>query len=176
MSLRLNRLCLPNARYDVQLHTLEERLESLEVSARNALRDLLGLAPLLAASNVPQRREICLAMRFLKFRKQRIIVDLIVLRRRDDVAVQQPLPIEWVEQGAALGSCTHPIEPHGEETLKDVAVLAVLRRVRVLVEETLDIFEARNDALLARRTPALLLLGRKLGKLGCKFFDIEIAQ
>jgi hypothetical protein len=66
--------------------------------------------------------------------------------------------VEWRQQVAALCERPDSVQAHGVEAFEDVSVLAVLRRMAVLLDEALDVLEARDDPLLARR-PARLLLG-----------------
>ena len=66
-------------------------------------------------------------------------------------ARQEPLMIEGFKQGAAIGQLAQAIEAHGIQPLEDVAVLAVLRSAAVLLDETLNLLEAGDDPLFARR-------------------------
>jgi len=65
--------------------------------------------------------------------------------------------VEGFKQGAAVGQLAKTIEAHRIQPLKDVAILSVLRDVAVLLDKTLNLLEARDDPLLARR-PARFLL------------------
>ena len=66
--------------------------------------------------------------------------------------------IEGLKQATAFRQLAQAIEAHGIQPLEDVAVLPVLRSTAVLLDESLDLLEAGDDALLARRPAALLRL------------------
>ena len=64
--------------------------------------------------------------------------------------------VERHEQGAAFFLIAQAIQAHGIQALEDVFIIAVARRMAVLLNKTLNVFEAGNDALLARSAAGLL--------------------
>jgi hypothetical protein len=67
------------------------------------------------------------------------------------------LPIHRLHQQPAFLQLPDAVEADGVEALEDVAVLAVLRRAALLVDEALDLLEAGDDPLLARGPASRLL-------------------
>ena len=80
------------------------------------------------------------------------------------------------KQGAAFLKRAQTVEAHGIQAFKDVAALPVLRGVAVLFDELLDFLKARNNALLARRAPALFLRLRKFGEFCGEFVEIRVTH
>ena len=81
-----------------------------------------------------------------------VIVELVGGADRSRLrARQKPLMIEGFKQGAAIVQLAQAIEAHGIQPLEDVAVFPVLRGAAVLFDEPLNLLEAGDDALLARR-------------------------
>ena len=84
--------------------------------------------------------------------------------------------IEGRQQRAAVLKSAQPVETDGVEPLEDVAVLAVLGSVAVLLHEALDFLEPRDDPLLARGAPDLL---RRLGEVGqfvAQLVEVEVTH
>ena len=75
--------------------------------------------------------------------------------------------VQRLKQRAAFRKLAQTIEAHGIQPLEDVAILPVLRSAAVLFDKTLNLLEAGDDALLARRAADLLL---RLD-LDAKFFE-----
>jgi len=65
--------------------------------------------------------------------------------------------IERFKHGAAIGQLAQTVEADGIQPLEDIAVLAVPWGAAVLLNETLNLLEARDDAFLARRATGLVL-------------------
>ena len=80
-------------------------------------------------------------------------------------AGEQALIVERRKQIAARLKRAEPVEAHGVQALENIAVLSVLRDAPMPFDEPLYLLEARDDALLAWRTPAFLLRLCKFGKL-----------
>jgi hypothetical protein len=57
--------------------------------------------------------------------------------------------VERFDQGVAIGLCAKSIESHGVKALEDIAVLAVLWRTAMVLDEALDLLEAGDYPLLA---------------------------
>ena len=86
------------------------------------------------------------------------------------------LVVERLQDRPALLERTQPVETHGVEPLEDVAVVAVLRRASVLIHEALDLLEARDDALLARRAPGRLLGLGEVGQRVGEFVEVDVSH
>src|SRR3954471_2002870 len=105
---------------------------------------------------MPQLGDGCRPGSSTQLGKKSLIVDRLLLCHGVDLHTgEQPLTVERPEKGSALLKRAKAVEPHGVHALEDVAVLAMLRGAAVLVEEALNLLEARDDPLLARRAPAL---------------------
>jgi hypothetical protein len=61
------------------------------------------------------------------------------------------------------------------EPLEDVAVLSVLGRAAVLLDKTVDVFKACDDALVARGAPALLFRLCEIIKFRAQLVEVEVA-
>ena len=95
-------------------------------------------------------------------------------RRNGDLrAGKQSLMVERRKQGAVFLKRAHAVETHGIQTLENVAPLPVLRGASVLFNEPLYLLEASNNALLTRRSPALLPRLRKFCKFCGEFVEIR---
>ena len=81
--------------------------------------------------------------------------------------------IQRRKQHAALRQSAQAIEANGVEPLEDVAVFSMLRGATMLLEETLNLLESGDDALVARRAFALLLGRCEVGKLCGQFVRSE---
>ena len=84
--------------------------------------------------------------------------------------------VERGHQGATVRMGAQAVEAHGIEPLEDVAVFAVLRGAAVLLDEALDLLEPGDDALLARRAPALLLGCGELVEFGAQLVEVEVSS
>jgi hypothetical protein len=81
--------------------------------------------------------------------------------------------IEGRQQRSAVLLRAQPVEAHGIEPLEDVAAFPVLRGLAVL-HKPLDVLEAGDDPLLARRAPALLLGEVELGEFFRQLVEIGV--
>ena len=84
--------------------------------------------------------------------------------------------IEGLEEGAALLEGANAVQPNGVEPFEDIAVLAVLRRAAMLLDETLDLFEARDDPLFSRRSAGRLVRRCEVGELACQFVEVDVSH
>ena len=89
----------------------------------------------------------------LQLGQQLVLVNraLTVLQAPVRRAGHQPLMIERLQQRPEFGKLAQAIETDGIEPLEDVSILAMLRRAAMLLDEALDLFKTRDDALLAVR-------------------------
>jgi hypothetical protein len=86
--------------------------------------------------------------------------------------------IQRLQQCTTFRKLAKAIETYRIEPLEDVAVLAVLRRAAMLFDKPLDLLEAGDDALLARRAarrPLRLGLDAKLFE-KCVIFVGELSH
>lgn len=150
---------LPYACAEVLLNLLEQRLEAVEVLAFLAIGDLLGRALLGSRADVPEFGDIGRLDGLNPELGQKLVIVEFVGRGSPGRfrTCQQPLMIERLQQAAAIVQLTKPIEAHGIQPLEDIASFPMLRRVAVLFDETLNLLEAGDDALFARR-PACLFV------------------
>ena len=78
---------------------------------------------------------------------------------------KQSLMVQRFEQCAPFQKRTKAFEPHRVEPLEDVEVFAMPRCAAVLLDESLNLLEAGEDALFLRRPPFCFLGRRELREL-----------
>jgi hypothetical protein len=85
-----------------------------------------------------------------------------------DRSTKQTSVIHGRNEGSALLQIAYPVQAHGIEPFEDIAVLAMLRGAAMLIDETLDFFEACYDAFFPRCPAGRFLLFDFDPKLGQK--------
>ena len=80
--------------------------------------------------------------------------------------------VERREHYAAFFERAKTVEPDGVEPVEDVAILAMLWFPTMFIDEALDVLEPSNDALLARRTPALLFRLREIRQFSTEIVEV----
>ena len=139
---------------------MKQGLEPFEVLALLTIGDLLGRALIRSRPDVLQVGNIGPRVLHPELGEELVIIDCVDDCRR--VACrQQPLMIQRLKQHATLVEHTKPIETHRIQPFEDVAVFSMLRRAAVLLDEPLNLLEARDYPLLAR-CPTRFLLGLSL--------------
>ena len=81
--------------------------------------------------------------------------------------------IERRQQRATVLKRAQPVETHRVEPLEDVAVLAVLGSVAVLLHEALDFLEACDDPFLPRRPSDRLFGLSEVSEFGGEFVQVD---
>ena len=84
--------------------------------------------------------------------------------------------IERSEKGTALLQRAQAVEARGVKSLEDVTLLAMLRGAAMLIGETLNFLEARDDAFLARGASALLFGLSEIREFVAQFIKVEVTH
>lgn len=80
------------------------------------------------------------------------------------------------QQGAAIVQRAQLVEPYGVEPFEYIALLAVLGRTAISFDESLNFFEACDDAFVSGRTASFVLGLRKIRQFVAQFVKIDITH
>ena len=92
-----------------------------------------------------------------------------------DVGVAVPVRTE-PGGGVVHVQSAQAVEARGVKPLEDVTLLAMLRGAAMLIDETLNFLEARDDAFLARGAAALLIRLGEIREFAAQFIKIEVTH
>jgi hypothetical protein len=84
--------------------------------------------------------------------------------------------VEGLKDCTAVLLRPQTIQPNGIEPLENITILAVLRQAAKLLDKALNVLEAGDDALFARRSPACLFRRLKFRQFRRQFVKVEVTH
>ncbi|GJE70739.1 hypothetical protein CHKEEEPN_2280 [Methylorubrum podarium] len=153
----------------------EQRLESLEVLAKRAVGDFLSRALVGGGPYMLQIPDVRCTRSAFELCHEVVVIHGIHRRSRwSGRTNKKPLAIKRCEDCSAFFKRAQPVQANRIETLEYVTVFAMLRSAAMQFDETLNVFEAGDDAFFLGRTATLLFRLGEVFQLGAEFIQIKV--